>query len=150
MCAATQPVGLSWTTSTGEVSLRRPWLGRLVGRRRRRRDRVLEVVHRRTETSSAWRDGPMMHRMDDNWLYIEGKRRGRPYTASVRVPFGPSRWPEYDHHVTVVLRYAPHWRTGLPKPKELTRLQDFEDRMIESLGDLGALVATETTDMRRT
>jgi hypothetical protein len=92
----------------------------------------------------------MTHWMDDNWLYIEGKRGGRPYTASVRVPFGPARWPEYDHHVTVVLRYAPHWRTGLPKPKELTRLQDFEDRMIESLGDLGALVATETTDMHRT
>jgi hypothetical protein len=89
--------------------------------------------------------------MDDNWLYLEGKRGGRAWAAGVRVPFGPTRWPEFDHQVTVVLDYTPHWRTGLPKnADELTRLQAFEDRMIEAIGDLGAVVATETSDMRRT
>jgi hypothetical protein len=88
--------------------------------------------------------------MDDNWLYLEAKRNGLAWAAAVRVPFGPSRWPEFGHQVTLVLRYTPHWRTGLPKPKELTRLQDFEDRMIDSIGEDGALVATETSDTRRT
>ena len=88
--------------------------------------------------------------MDDSWLYLETKRDGRAWMAGVRVPFGPSRWPAFDHQVTLVLRYAPHWRTGLPKPKELTRLQEFEDRMIETIGTDGAVVATETSDMRRT
>jgi hypothetical protein len=88
--------------------------------------------------------------MDDDWLYVEGQRDGREYMAAVRVPFGPSRWPAFDHQVTLVLRYAPHWRTGLPKPKELTRLQDFEDGIIAAIGSHGAVVATETTDMRRT
>jgi hypothetical protein len=34
--------------------------------------------------------------------------------------------------------------------EELTRLQDFEDRMIDTIGEDGALVATETSDTRRT
>jgi hypothetical protein len=88
--------------------------------------------------------------MEDNWLYLEGKREGCAWTAGVRLPFGPARWPDFDHQVTLVLRYAPHWRTGLPKPKELPRLQDFEDRMIDTIGADGAVVATETSDMKRT
>lgn len=88
--------------------------------------------------------------MDDTWTYMEGRRAGRDYTASVRTPLDRRRWPDYDHHVVVALGYAPHWRTGLPKPKELTRLQDLEDRMIDALEGHGALVASETTDATRT
>jgi len=88
--------------------------------------------------------------MGDNWLYVEGKRDGRPYAAGIRVPLTPDRWPGFDHHVTLELGYAPHWRTGWPKPKELTRLQEFEDRLIEHLEGHGALVATETSDATRT
>ncbi len=88
--------------------------------------------------------------MDDSWIYIEGKRAGRAYMANVRHPLTELRNPEYEHHVAVTLGYAPHWRTGLPKPKELTRLQDLEDRMIEHLGDHGMLVGSETTNAQRT
>jgi hypothetical protein len=92
----------------------------------------------------------MVRNMEDQWLYMEGKRAGRPYTASLRIPFDRARWPEYDHHVALVLRYGAHWRNGLPKAPELTRLQDLEDRMIDTLEGHGALVATETADAKRT
>jgi hypothetical protein len=88
--------------------------------------------------------------MDDAWKYIEGKRSGRPYMAAMRIPFDPARWPEYDHHVEMRVDYGAHWRTGLPKPAELTRLQDLEDSMIAKLEGHGALVATETCDAVRT
>jgi uncharacterized protein DUF695 len=92
----------------------------------------------------------MVHNMDDQWLYMEGRREGRPYTASLRIPFDRARWPEYDHHVALVLRYGANWRDGLPKPAELRRLQDLEARIIDTLEGHGALVATETTDATRT
>jgi len=88
--------------------------------------------------------------MDDRWTYLEGRRAGRPYAASLRTPLRPDCWPNFDHHVVISLGYAPHWRTGLPKPRELTRLQEIEDRMIDGLEGHGALVATETTDAART
>ena len=88
--------------------------------------------------------------MKDDWLYVEGRRQSRAYAASLRTPFERVRWPDFEFHVTLVLAYAPHWRTGLPKPKELTRLQDFEDNVTEKLGDHGALIATETYDTERT
>jgi Family of unknown function (DUF695) len=92
----------------------------------------------------------MVHNMDDRWMYVEGKREGRPYAAALRIPFGPARWPEYDHHVVLALEYLGNWRNGLPKPKELIRLQDFEDGIIEKLEGHGALVATETGSGTRT
>lgn len=89
---------------------------------------------------------------DDCWIYREGKRDGHEYTASARDPLDRARWPGLDHHVALTLGYAPHWWTGLPKPKELTRLQDFEDDLIERLAATasGELVASETTQARRT
>ncbi len=107
-------------------------------------------VHVRTEDVKHRPRRPDDARMADNWLYLEATRDGHAYVASFRVPFDPARWPEFDHHVALVLRYKPHWRTGLPKPDELTRLQEFEDLMIDVIGDGGALVAMETSDMRRT
>ena len=77
-------------------------------------------------------------------MYVEGKREGRPFAVALRIPFGPDRWPEYDHHVVLALDYLSNRRNGLPKPKELMRLQDFEDGVIEKLEGHGALVATET------
>jgi hypothetical protein len=92
-----------------------------------------------------------MHRlMEDNWIYREGRRNGHAYAASSRDPLDPARWPEFDHHVELKLGYAPHWRTGLPKPQELTRLQEFEDDLIARLSSYGELVATETTQAQRT
>jgi hypothetical protein len=88
--------------------------------------------------------------MEDSWIYIEGKRNGRAYMANVRHPLDELRHPEYDHHVALTLDYTPHWRTGLPKPKELTRLQDFEDRIISRLEGHGVLAGSETIDARRT
>jgi hypothetical protein len=88
--------------------------------------------------------------MDDRWLYLEGRRDGHAYTAGVRLPFDPALWPSYDHHVAISVDYAAHWRTGLPKPEELPRLQGFEDRMIAGLDAHGVLVASETGDRRRT
>jgi hypothetical protein len=88
--------------------------------------------------------------VEERWVHVEGKRGGRAYTASVRHPFDRTGWPEFEHHVAVAIDYAPHWRTGLPKGRELTRLQDLEDRMIEQLEGHGVLVASETTDATRT
>jgi hypothetical protein len=88
--------------------------------------------------------------MEDGWRYLEGKVRGRAYAAAVRHPLAPARWPEYDHHVAIAIDYAPHWRTGLPRHEDLTRLQDIEDRMIERLVGHGVLAATETGGGTRT
>jgi hypothetical protein len=88
--------------------------------------------------------------MDDSWIYIEGKRGGRAYMANVRHPLADLRHPDYEHHITLELRYAPHWLTGLPKPRELTRLQDFEDRTISHLEGHGVLAGSETCDATRT
>jgi hypothetical protein len=87
--------------------------------------------------------------MDDRWIYIEGKRDGRAYVANVRHPLEALRNPEYEHHVALTLSYAAHWRTGLPKPHELTRLQDFEDSMIVRLQGHGILAGSETCDATR-
>jgi len=92
----------------------------------------------------------MIHNMDDRWMYVEGKREGRPYAAALRIPFGPARWPEYDHHVVLAVDYLASRRNGLPKPKELMRLQDLEDAIIDDLEGHGALVATETGAGTRT
>jgi hypothetical protein len=87
--------------------------------------------------------------MHDGWIYIEGKRDGRAYVANVRHPLEALRNPEYEHHVALALAYAAHWRTGLPKPNELMRLQDFEDAMIVRLQGHGILAGSETSDARR-
>jgi hypothetical protein len=88
--------------------------------------------------------------MDDRWIYIEGRRDGRAYMANVRHPLEDVRNPEYEHHVALTLSYGTHWRTGLPRPGELTRLQDFEDGMIRRLHGHGILAGTETTGGWRT
>jgi hypothetical protein len=88
--------------------------------------------------------------MHDRWIHIEGKRDGRAYVANVRHPLEALRNPEYEHHVALTLSYAAHWRTGLPKPDELMRLQDFEDMMIVRLQGHGIVVGSETGDARRT
>jgi hypothetical protein len=88
--------------------------------------------------------------MDDSWIYIEGRRNGRAYMAAVRHPLAEMRHPEYEHHVALTLDYAPHWRTGLPKPKELLRLQDLEDRLSSRVEGHGVLAGAETTDAKRT
>lgn len=89
---------------------------------------------------------------EDCWHYREGKRDGHEFMAATRDPLDRARWPGCDHHVALRLGYTPHWWTGLPKPSELTRLQDFEDDLIEKLvaTSAGELVATETTQGRRT
>ncbi len=87
--------------------------------------------------------------MEDSWIYIEGKRDGRAYMANVRHPLEEFREPEYAHHVRLTLDYGAHWRTGLPKPKELERLQDFEERMSSHLEGHGVLAGSETTDAKR-
>ncbi len=94
--------------------------------------------------------GPAADRggMDETWAYLEGRRAGCAYHAFIRTPLDPQ--PEFDHHVAIALGHAPHWRTGLPKEKELTRLQDLEDRLTASLDGHGVHVASETTDATRT
>lgn len=87
---------------------------------------------------------------DDRWLYIEGNRDGSAFMASLRTPLDPTSWPDFDHHVAIEVGYAPQWRTGLPKPKELTRLQDLEDRLMARMEGHGVLVASETSGARRT
>src|SRR5689334_11418527 len=88
--------------------------------------------------------------MDDSWIYFEGKRNGLAYMANVRHPLVELREPDSDHHVAVTLPYKPNWRTGLPKPDELTRLQDYEDRTIANLQGHGVLAGSETCDAKRT
>jgi hypothetical protein len=87
--------------------------------------------------------------MSDRWIHFEAKYDGVPYMANVRHPLAELRNPEYEHHVLVTLHYAAHWRTGLPKPNALPRLQDFEDRVISHLDGHGMLAGSETGDARR-
>jgi hypothetical protein len=87
--------------------------------------------------------------MEDSWIYIEGKRDGRAYMAHVRHPLEAWRNAEYEHHVAVTLDYAPHWRTGMPGPNELTRLQDFEERVSSHLEGHGVLAGSETSGGKR-
>jgi hypothetical protein len=60
------------------------------------------------------------------------------------------RNPEYEHHIAITLDYGAHCRTGLPKPRELKRLQEFESRIIAHLDGHGMVAGSETADARRT
>jgi hypothetical protein len=86
---------------------------------------------------------------DERWVYVEGRRDGRAYAATARVPLDRTAWPEFDHHVAVEVSYAPQWRNGWPKPKELTRLQELEDRLAGRMEGHGVLVGSETCNARR-
>jgi hypothetical protein len=86
----------------------------------------------------------------DGWLYVEAKKKGRDYMAGVRFPLEQTLRPDFDHHVAVTVDYAAHWRTGLPKPKDLPRLRDLEDSFLRNLESHGVFVGSESTDGRRT
>jgi uncharacterized protein DUF695 len=88
--------------------------------------------------------------MEDRWLYMEGTRAGKPYTASLSIPFDRSRWPGLDQHVALTLGYRAQRGNGLPRPDDLPRLQDLEESLIERLEGHGALVASESSAGART
>ncbi|HKT02199.1 MAG TPA: DUF695 domain-containing protein [Rugosimonospora sp.] len=71
-----------------------------------------------------------------------------PVIATIQQPLKPARWPRFDTHVAITLPYEPD-RVGLPGDRALQKLRNFEDQLIASLGEDGALVAHESTRGRR-
>jgi hypothetical protein len=70
--------------------------------------------------------------------------------AGVRYPLDRALWPDFDHPVAVTVDYAPQWRTGLPKPKDLPRLQNLEESLLANIEGHGVFLGSESTDGRRT
>ena len=74
---------------------------------------------------------------------------GQPVLAMVQAPLRPARWPRFDTHVAVELRF--HARdTGLPTDEALTQLRTVEDQIEAAVGTDGTVVAHETVAGRRT
>ena len=74
---------------------------------------------------------------------------GRPLLAMVRLPLTSAAAPHLDAHVRVELPYAGE-DSGLPRPDELERLRDLEDRIEAVLGSHGRVVAHQTSAGLRT
>jgi hypothetical protein len=71
--------------------------------------------------------------------------KGRPIIATVQQPLLPVRWPRFDTHVAVTLPYQFRNEGDLPVDVSLLALRDLEDRLVALLGDVGDLLAHETT-----
>ncbi len=88
---------------------------------------------------------------DDQWALMSGEGRdGLPIMATISVPLRPARWPRFDQHVAVTLGYQRFNDGQLPVDESLEALRAFEDRLDDTLGGDGALVAHETYRKQRT
>jgi Family of unknown function (DUF695) len=87
---------------------------------------------------------------DDRWAILTGERDGHSLMATVRAPLKPARWPRFDTHLRLDLRYQDSRPNGFPSDKALQALRAFEDRLIAAVSNDGALVAHETINGRRT
>jgi hypothetical protein len=64
----------------------------------------------------------------------------------------PLRWidhPLFDLHTEIQLQYSLQRDDGLPTAAALEALRDYENRLIDAMGDRGLLVAYETFDGQR-
>ncbi len=75
--------------------------------------------------------------------------KGLPVLAMVQVPLKAARWPRFDTHVAVTLRFAAQ-ENGLPTDESLAQLRDVEDRIADALCADGEVVAHQTSAGTRT
>ena len=64
----------------------------------------------------------------------------------------PLRWidhPLLDLHTGIRLPFSQQRDDGLPTPDALERLREYEDRLVDALGERGLLVAVETFESQR-
>lgn len=76
-------------------------------------------------------------------------QQGRPLMAMVQVPLQPVRWPRFDTHIEVALRF-PAQPDGQPTDDSLSLLRAVEDHIEAGLGADGVVVGHETTGGART
>jgi hypothetical protein len=93
---------------------------------------LVEVV----DELSARYSGPV-------WSLLNGERDGLPTLATVQRPLRGIRWPRFDTHVAVTLRYSDQGH-GFPGDEDLVRIRAAEDYLTEVIGSTGALLAHET------
>jgi hypothetical protein len=90
------------------------------------------------------------HRGGDDAALLTGeKRSGMPLVAMVHMPLKSARWPRFDRHVAITLRFRLANDAGLPLDESLQALRAFEDGLNETLGDTGEIVAVETSEGAR-
>jgi len=77
------------------------------------------------------------------WVLLQGQRKNTPITATAQRPLRPVRWPRFDTHVEVQLRYADRGN-GFPTDASLEQLRAIEDELTQLLGRDGDLLAHET------
>lgn len=88
---------------------------------------------------------------EDTWSILTGEDpQGYPTLATVRVPLKPARWPRFDTHVRIDVSYRGPRENGFPQDDSLAALRAFEDRLAETVGADGEVVAHETSQGRRT
>jgi hypothetical protein len=87
---------------------------------------------------------------EPRWLLMRGERDGAMVLASLA---RPAKWvdhPLLDLHITVALPFAGQTQAGLPGPRSLGPLRDFEDLLTGWLPPHVRLLAHETTRGTRT
>jgi len=134
-------LALDWALGEQQVEL---WVGQVDALPVGRPDLVTF-----TELRAAVADLAAKHAEPVYALLSAEDRRGRPVMAMIQVPMRSARWPRFDQHVAVTVRY-PARPNGLPTDEALTQLRDLEDRIESVLPPDGEVIAHETTNGVRT
>ena len=78
---------------------------------------------------------------EDSWVLMDGQRQnGTPLLAVAASPPRSARWPRFDLHAPVRLRYQRYNDGLLPVDESLTALRAFEDELSAAIAINGALV----------
>ncbi|MET0997536.1 MAG: DUF695 domain-containing protein [Marmoricola sp.] len=84
------------------------------------------------------------------WVMLRGETKQGPLLAMARSPLHPLTAPHLDTYVAVVLPYSNRTADGLPDEGSLEPLRAFEDRVENTLGNSGQVVAHLSNDGTRT
>jgi hypothetical protein len=85
------------------------------------------------------------------WLITRGTTdSGAPMMFSAQVPLRAASAPHLDTYIDVSLSFSEWTADGLPAPKSLKRLRDFQELLSHRLGAGGRVVAHETQEGIRT
>jgi hypothetical protein len=80
---------------------------------------------------------------EPQWVVMSGTRNDAPLTAVAQRPLKAIRWPRFDTHVAVTLRYDDRGN-GFPTNASRGRLRAVEDYLADVIGSHGELLAHET------
>ena len=84
------------------------------------------------------------------WLMLQGQGPGGPLVALVRRLLRPSTAPHLDTYVSVALPYRGRDAQGLPDESSVAALEQLQQRLTDSLGTSGEIVAHLSTGGVRT